>query len=223
MAEIVAHFTNQGVPLVAPGNAPTIRVRRTDTGALVVTDAAMTELGDGNFRYTFVPVATLEYSVRADGDPTAAGQTTAQERYQFGALSGITDERIEADISAILTDTAAIEPLVSTNLDAAVSTRSDFDEAANPVELLDSGGGAGTSAAELVADVEAQLSGTHGGGSWLGGATVDARLTELWRRMALDPANDRVDTPTSIRVPSDGSLLDIQITTVGTTVTQDRQ
>lgn len=39
------------------------------------------------------------------------------------------------------------------NLDAAVSSRSDFDETANPVELLDSGGAAGTSASELVDDI----------------------------------------------------------------------
>lgn len=84
--EIVAKFTNAGVPLVAPGNLPTIRIRRIDTGALVVTDLAMTELGDGAYRYAFTTSGLLEYSVRADGDPTASGQTTAAERYAFGAV-----------------------------------------------------------------------------------------------------------------------------------------
>ena len=79
MAEIVAHFTNNGVPLVSPTDAPTIRIRRIDTGALVVTDAAMTELGDGSFRYTFTPVTTLKYSIRADGDPNVTGQVTNSE------------------------------------------------------------------------------------------------------------------------------------------------
>ena len=101
MAELVAHFTNQGVPLISPANPPTIRIRRTDTGVLVVTDVVMTELGDGNFRLTFVPSATLEYSIRADGDPIAAGQVTVAERYVFGALSGIQEAQIETSIPDI--------------------------------------------------------------------------------------------------------------------------
>lgn len=85
--EIVAHFTNNGVPLTAPATVPTIRIRRTDTGALVVTDAAMTELGDGTFRFTFTPAAVLlEYSVRADGDPIAALQVSVADRYKYGAV-----------------------------------------------------------------------------------------------------------------------------------------
>lgn len=83
---IVAHFTNNGVPLTAPGNVPTIRIRRTDTGALVVTDDAMTELGDGSYRYDFDEAALLNYSVRADGDPTAALQVSVADRYKFGVL-----------------------------------------------------------------------------------------------------------------------------------------
>ena len=94
MVEIVAHFTNGNVPLTSPGTVPTIRIRRIDTGALVVTDSDMTELGDGSYQFTFAPVATLEYSIRADGDPAAAGQVTPGERYKFGDLSGITEDRI---------------------------------------------------------------------------------------------------------------------------------
>ena len=47
MPRISAFFTDDGVPLTSPSNAPTIRIRRQDTGALVVTDSAMTEQGDG--------------------------------------------------------------------------------------------------------------------------------------------------------------------------------
>ena len=43
------------------------------------------------------------------------------------------------------------------NLDATISSRSDFDETADPVELLDSGGSTGTSAAELIADILAEV------------------------------------------------------------------
>lgn len=91
MAEIVAHFTNQGVPLVSPANVPTIRIRRTDTGALVETDSVMNELGDGGYVFSFTPVSGLDYSIRADGDPTASGQTGVTERYVFGTLGSHDD------------------------------------------------------------------------------------------------------------------------------------
>lgn len=90
--EITARFTNGGVPLTSPGDVPTISIRRTDTGALVVTGAAMTELGDGVFRYTFTGGdPQLDYVAIADGDPMASGQVTAAERYAWGAIPGIGD------------------------------------------------------------------------------------------------------------------------------------
>ena len=101
MTEIVAHFTNGNVPLVAPGTVPTIRIRRIDTQALVVTDSAMTEIGDGNFSFTFSPAVTLEYSIRADGDPAAAGQVTAGERFVFGALSGTAEDQLVSIASGV--------------------------------------------------------------------------------------------------------------------------
>lgn len=103
MSEIVACFTAAGVPLVAPTDVPTIRIRRIDTQALVITDLAMTEQGDGCFSFTFAPVATLEYSIRADGDPLVGGQLSPSERFAFGSLSGITVEEIETTIPLIET------------------------------------------------------------------------------------------------------------------------
>lgn len=88
MAVIIASFTNNGIPLTSPTTAPTVRIRRTDTGALVVTNASMTEVGDGNYQYSFSPISNLEYAIRADGDPLAAGQVTPEERYVFGVLTG---------------------------------------------------------------------------------------------------------------------------------------
>lgn len=114
MARIVAHLTNQNAPLTSPSNAPTIRIRRTDTGALVATDEDMTELGDGSYVYNFVTTATLEYSWRVDADPTAVGQVTAQERYVFGQLSGIEIARIEGDIPALLAAIVADELTAAT-------------------------------------------------------------------------------------------------------------
>jgi len=76
-----------GVPLVAPGVIPTIRIRRLDTLALEVTDVNMTEVGDGNFFFSFAPaVDGIEYAVRADGDPTAVTQVPAAVRFQAGQV-----------------------------------------------------------------------------------------------------------------------------------------
>ncbi len=134
MAELVAHFTNANVPLVSPGTAPTINVWRIDTGALVVTDANMAEIGGGNFNFMFAPVSNLEYAIRADGDPLAAGQVSVGERYVFGSLSGSIQDAFDnldvpvstrstqaqilsdaspfqgADIAAILADTSTTLP-----------------------------------------------------------------------------------------------------------------
>lgn len=74
-----------GVPLVAPANIPTIRIRRSDTDALVVTDSVMTEVGDGNFKFRLAsPVEGIEFVARADGDPTAVTQVPAGIRFQSG-------------------------------------------------------------------------------------------------------------------------------------------
>lgn len=75
-----------GVPLVAPGNIPTIRIRRLDTDALVVTDLAMDEVGDGMYKYRYInPIEGVRFSARSDGDPTAAGQVPSNVRYNSGS------------------------------------------------------------------------------------------------------------------------------------------
>jgi len=122
MPRISAFFTDDGVPLTSPPNAPTLRVRRQDTQALVVTDAAMAEQGDGVFTYDFAEDPTLEYVFRCDGDPLASGQVTAQERYVGGSFSGITEARLETDIPAILVDTdVTIPALIAALNDIAIT------------------------------------------------------------------------------------------------------
>lgn len=118
MSEIHACFTAAGVPLVAPTDVPTIRITRMDTQTLVITDSAMTEQGQGCFSFTFAPVATLEYSIRADGDPLVNGQLSAAERFAFGALSGITVNEIETNIPALLTGQGTINTNIAGNLTA---------------------------------------------------------------------------------------------------------
>lgn len=77
--------TAAGVPATGLANVPTMRVRRLDTNALELTDVAMTEVGDGVYKLLHTPaVQGIEYSYRADGDPTAISQVPATIRFQSG-------------------------------------------------------------------------------------------------------------------------------------------
>lgn len=110
MVKITAFITNGGLPATGLAVAPKINIRREDTQALVATEQDMTEIGDGNYRFTFAEVATLEYTFEVDADPTATGQVTLSERHLGGSFSGITIARIETDVPAILVDTDTTIP-----------------------------------------------------------------------------------------------------------------
>ena len=102
MTAVIAFWAPSGVPLLSPATAPTVRIRRLDTGALVVTDAAMAEIGDGVYSYDLTTVATLEYSIRADGDPLGALQVPVADRYQAGSVSGISVQAVDVEIGESL-------------------------------------------------------------------------------------------------------------------------
>lgn len=172
---IVAAFTNAGAP--ATGLAATIRIRRTDTGALVVTDAAMTEQGDGGYSYAFAPVDGLDYSIRADGTATLG----ASDRYKFGSLSGGTEARINTDVPAILVDTTSLDTTKLTagralnldNLDAAITSR------------------------PTAAQIDTTLSASHGAGAWGSGGGLTAQDVRDAMKLAPTagaPAAGSVDT-----------------------------
>jgi len=110
---------------------------------------------------------------------TSQGYTAARAPNLDNLDAAVSSRATQADILSDAT------PFAGANIDATISSRSDFDETTDPVELLDSGGGAGTSAAELVADVESQLSGTHGVGSWEGDSGLTAQ--EVRDAMKLAP------------------------------------
>ncbi|MCP4897293.1 MAG: hypothetical protein GY906_10015, partial [bacterium] len=123
MTTIVAGFTTQGEP--ALGLSPTIRIRRTDTQALVVTDAAMTEQGDGMYSYDFAQDPTLKYAIRSDGTdvlPTV-------ERYVFGSLGAIEDVDLATSAVNKIRDTILADstPFNGANIDAAISSRGTAD------------------------------------------------------------------------------------------------
>lgn len=102
--------------------------------------------------------------------------------YTSGRASNLDD--LDAAVSSRATQAEILSdatPFPGGNIDAAISSRSDFDEATDPVELLDSGGAAGTSAAELVADIDAELTTQHGAGSWQGSSLTSQQVRDAMK------------------------------------------
>lgn len=106
-----------GQPVNALADDPEIRIRRLDTGALVITDDPMTDQGgDGLYTFAFAPVAGLEYSFLIDADPSATGQVDL--RYFDGAF----DDRIED-----LWDFRGLDP-ANAKVTEEVTVGEDYDE-----------------------------------------------------------------------------------------------
>lgn len=79
---ITAYFSDAGVPKT--GLSPTINIRRVDTAALVVTAGAMSEVGDGFYKYDFSGYdPALEYSILCDGTSSLEGY----DRYAIAITS----------------------------------------------------------------------------------------------------------------------------------------
>jgi len=117
------------------------------------------------------------------------------------------------EIDAILTDTADMQPrIVAIEIDTdeiqsklPSGTISDFDETTDPVELLDSGGSAGTSAEELIDDVWDEV---------LTGATHNVQnssgkiLRELKEGLGIEPGTAQAGGTATITLQSDESSFD---------------
>ena len=85
MTQIVLQVKNGGVAVNGLVDDPEITIIRLDTDAVVVNAAAMTDQGAGGlYRFSFTPVAGLEYSFAIDADPNATDQV--DERNAFGAI-----------------------------------------------------------------------------------------------------------------------------------------
>jgi hypothetical protein len=83
---ITAYFSSSGTP--ATSLSPTIRIRLVSTGALVVTDDAMTEVGDGWYKYVYTSfVPGIDYTIQCDGTSTLSGY----DRYVVASTAGETD------------------------------------------------------------------------------------------------------------------------------------
>lgn len=93
--KISTFFTDGGAPKT--GLSPTIRIRNLSTGSLVVTDAAMTESGDGFYYYDFTSYdEELEYSIRCDGTATI---TNSAERYTYAGNESYMEDILDATAS----------------------------------------------------------------------------------------------------------------------------
>ncbi len=92
--ELVAFFTDAGVPAAAMSPTPTIRIRRISDQTLVVTDALMTNIGDGFYNYQFTDFDPgEEYAVRA----FANALSDAGDQYKAATIDsrGLTQPRID--------------------------------------------------------------------------------------------------------------------------------
>lgn len=92
--KITTFFTDSGSPKT--GLSATIRIRNLATGSLVITDAAMTEVGDGFYSYDFTTYdEELDYSIRCDG---SASVTSASERYTYAGNESYMEDILDASI-----------------------------------------------------------------------------------------------------------------------------
>ena len=98
---ILAFFTKYGEP--ATGLTPTIRIREIPAGTLVVTDALMTETGDGFYNYDFTTYdSEKDYSIRSDGGVVLP----EHERYVYAGNESYVD-----DIDNVITNNTTIQSI----------------------------------------------------------------------------------------------------------------
>lgn len=91
--KITTFFTSSGTPQT--GLSATIRIRN-GAGTLVITDAAMTEIGDGFYGYDFTTYdEEEEYSIRCDG---SASLTNALDRYTYAGNESYMEDVLDASI-----------------------------------------------------------------------------------------------------------------------------
>ena len=97
---ITAFFTDNGVPKTSL--TPTIRIRDLSDNSLVVTDASMSEVGDGYYKYNFSSYDdTKDYAIRCDGGESLDNA----ERYTYGTnITGGLAEDATLDLVKLETD-----------------------------------------------------------------------------------------------------------------------
>ena len=94
---ITTYFSNGGIP--ATGLTPSIRIRNADTTSIVVADEAMSEIGDGFYKYNFSGYnESINYTIRADG----GSGLSSSDRYiassnEIGAIKTDTEKTLKIE------------------------------------------------------------------------------------------------------------------------------
>jgi hypothetical protein len=109
-----------------------------------------------------------------DASSGAGVDWTVSERSQMRQALGITGATLATaagELQDVLADTAAIEPLVTTNVDATISSRSTLTQAdilsdATPFPGADIDAAISTRSSHTAADVDALVTASHGAGSY---------------------------------------------------------
>lgn len=145
--------------------------------------------------------------------PGAASSLVVQYEITAGGEAGQAVDVIQFTdaLDAVLDDTAAIEPVVSANLDAAITTR------ATPGDAMT------LTAAERTA-IDGVLTAAHGAGAWtsLTAAQV-TQLEEVWTLLGANIAAPVSFDAAALFVQALAAGIDIAIDVAGTTVTLTRQ
>lgn len=125
MTTVSVRVTASGVPVNGLTDDPEITINRSDTGAAVVTSAAMTDQGTGGlYTFDFTPVAGLTYSALIDADPNVTGQV--DERFY--------DAPIDNEINDLWND-HGLNPSVNKTI-TENTPDTDYDEAvASPTSI----------------------------------------------------------------------------------------
>jgi hypothetical protein len=108
--KIVSFFTNSGTP--ATGLNPTIRIRDLSDNSLVVTDAVMTEVGDGHYVYDYIAYdLDKNYAIRSDG----GGTLPNADRYKYAGNENYIED-IQAGLVIIQSDLKRVLGLMHENI-----------------------------------------------------------------------------------------------------------
>lgn len=119
MIQIGADFSILGVP--ETGLSPTITIRDTSDGSVVINAVAMVEVGGGAYKYDFTNDTAKKYSIVIDG-----GVDTLDSRYQTAWSERA---KAEAETVLILADTNELQTDDIPNLIAALPTDADVNAA----------------------------------------------------------------------------------------------
>lgn len=121
---ITAYFASSGTP--ATGLSPIINIRDLSDNSLVITGAAMSEVGDGFYKYTFAGYDTAKnYTIRCDGGvgllaadrysiaTTGHGEDfTATEKTSLNAATPAASNMRGTDNAALATDLGTVDTVV---------------------------------------------------------------------------------------------------------------